>query len=249
MELYFIRHGQSENNALYHGDDYDLGNRRSDPKLTELGQKQAELTGAFLSRGAIAAPIMRKGFQNRAEYGLTHLYCSLMERAVQTGSIIASILDLPLFGVPDLHEVGGIYYDEVIDGVSSIRIEHGLTPAYLKRTYPRLKLLEPIPDEGWWQGGREERAARVPRAQRMLDLLFARHGNTADRVGVITHGGFFACIFRAVFGLDLDEPNQHVLPYQIELNNCAITRFSIQEARYLLVYHNRTDFLPDEMVT
>lgn len=88
------------------------------------------------SRRAIAAPIMRKGFQNRAEYGLTHLYCSLMERAVQTGSIIASILDVPLFGVPDLHEVGGIYYDEVIDGVSSIRIEHGLTPAYLKRTYP-----------------------------------------------------------------------------------------------------------------
>jgi Fructose-2,6-bisphosphatase len=249
MELYFIRHGQSENNALYGAEDYDMGNRRSDPKLTDLGRNQAQLAADFLKRGALAAPIQRKGFQNRTEYGLTHLYCSLMERAVQTGSIIAQTLDVPLFGVPDLHEVGGVYYDEIIDGVSSIRIEHGLTPAYLLENYPRLNLLEPIPAEGWWKGGREERAARVPRALRMLDLLFDRHGNTEDRVGVITHGGFFFCFFRAIFGLDLDETNQHLLPYQVELNNCAITRFSIQEARYLLVYHNRTDFLPDDMVT
>ncbi|MGV7975527.1 MAG: histidine phosphatase family protein [Anaerolineaceae bacterium] len=249
MELYFIRHGQSENNALYGAEDYDMGNRRSDPKLTELGHRQAQLAADFLKRGAKSALIQRKGFQNRTEYGLTHIYCSLMERAVQTGSIIAQTLDVPLFGVPDLHEVGGVYYDEIIDGVSSIRIEHGLTPAYLLENYPRLNLLEPIPAEGWWKGGREERAARVPRALRMLDLLFDRHGNTEDRVGVITHGGFFFCFFRAIFGLDLDETNQHLLPYQVELNNCAITRFSIQEARYLLVYHNRTDFLPDDMVT
>lgn len=249
MELYFIRHGQSENNALYGAEDYDMGNRRSDPKLTELGHRQAQLAADFLKRGAKSALIQRKGFQNRTEYGLTHLYCSLMERAVQTGTIIAQTLDVPLFGVPDLHEVGGVYYDEIIDGVSSIRIEHGLTPAYLLENYPRLNLLEPIPAEGWWKGGREERAARVPRALRMLDLLFDRHGNTEDRVGVITHGGFFFCLFRAIFGLDLDETNQHLLPYQVELNNCAITRFSIQEARYLLVYHNRTDFLPDDMVT
>ncbi|NMC16669.1 MAG: histidine phosphatase family protein [Chloroflexi bacterium] len=249
MELYFIRHGQSENNALYGAEDYDMGNRRSDPKLTELGHRQAQLAADFLKRGAKSALIQRKGFQNRTEYGLTHIYCSLMERAVQTGSIIAQTLDVPLFGVPDLHEVGGVYYDEIIDGVSSIRIEHGLTPAYLLENYPRLNLLEPIPAEGWWKGGREERAARVPRALRMLDLLFDRHGNTEDRVGVITHGGFFFCFFRGIFGLDLDETNQHLLPYQVELNNCAITRFSIQEARYLLVYHNRTDFLPDDMVT
>ena len=242
MELYFIRHGQSENNALYGAEDYDMGNRRSDPTLTELGHRQAQLAADFLKRGAKSTLIQRKGFQNRTEYGLTHLYCSLMERAVQTGSIIAQTLDVPLFGVPDLHEVGGVYYDEIIDGVSSIRIEHGLTPAYLLENYPRLNLLEPIPAEGWWKGGREERAARLPRALRMLDLLFDRHGNTEDRVGVITHGGFFFCFFRAIFGLDLDETNQHLLPYQVELNNCAITRFSIQEARYLLVYHNRTDF-------
>jgi len=249
MELYFIRHGQSENNALYGEEDYDIDDRRSDPKLTRLGNKQAQLAAECFLRSAASDPIKRNGWQNHAECGLTHLYCSLMERAVQTGTIIAQTLDVPLFGVPDLHEVGGVYYDEIIDGVSSIRIEHGLTPDYLQENYPLLSLLEPIPPEGWWKGGREERAARVPRALRMLDLLFDRHGNTEDRVGVITHGGFFFCLFRAIFGLDLDETNQHLLPYQVELNNCAITRFSIQEARYLLVYHNRTDFLPDDMVT
>jgi len=249
MELYFIRHGQSENNALYGEQDYDLGSRRSDPRLTDIGFQQAALAADFFARGAAKAPISRKGFQNRAEHGLTHLYCSLMERAVQTGTVISQRLGIPLFGVPDLHEVGGIYYEEVVDGVSSIRIEHGLTPEYLRQHYPNLTLLEPIPAEGWWPGGREERAARIPRALRMLDLLFSRHGNTEDRVGVITHGGFFACFFRAIFNLDLDEPNQHRLGYQIELNNCGVTRFSIQETRYLFVYHNRTDFLPDDLVT
>ena len=249
MELYFIRHGQSENNALYDEEEYDWGNRRSDPKLTDIGYQQAGLAADFFARASANPPINRKGFQNRAENGLTHLYCSLMERAVQTGTVLSQRLSLPLLGVPDLHEVGGIYFEELIEGVSSIRVEHGLTPRYLRDNYPNLSLLEPIPEQGWWPGGREERAARIPRAVRMLDLLFARHGNTEDRVGVITHGGFFACFFRAIFNLDLEEPNQQRLPYQIELNNCGITRFSIQQARYLLVYHNRTDFLPDKLVT
>src|SRR5690606_22881772 len=109
---------------------------RSDPKLTDLGREQAQLAADFLLRGAVAAPGLRKGYQNRTEYGLTHLYCSLMERAVQTGSIIAQTLNVPLIGVSDLHEVGGVYYDEIIDGVSSIRIEHGLTPDFLRENYP-----------------------------------------------------------------------------------------------------------------
>jgi len=72
MELYFIRHGQSENNALYGEQDYDLGSRRSDPRLTDIGFQQAALAADFFARGAAKAPISRKGFQNRAEHGLTH---------------------------------------------------------------------------------------------------------------------------------------------------------------------------------
>jgi len=106
MELYFIRHGQSENNALYDEEEYDWGNRRSDPKLTDIGYQQAGLAADFFARASANTPINRKGFQNRAENGLTHLYCSLMERAVKTGTVLSQRLSLPLLGVPDLHEVG-----------------------------------------------------------------------------------------------------------------------------------------------
>ena len=47
MQLYFIRHGQSENNARW----MSTGSHRwrsEDPGLTEVGQQQAEILAQFL---------------------------------------------------------------------------------------------------------------------------------------------------------------------------------------------------------
>jgi hypothetical protein len=46
-------------------------------------------------------------------FHITHVYCSLMERAVATGHRVAEALDLPLLGWIDIHETGGMFlYDE-----------------------------------------------------------------------------------------------------------------------------------------
>jgi len=35
----------------------------------------------------------------------------------------------------------------------------------------------------------------------------------------------------------------------IAFNNCAISRFDLIEGRLFFMYHNRAEFLPDEMIT
>ncbi len=106
MQIYFIRHGQSTNNILsYEDGSYDY-ERVSDPSLTDIGVEQAnmlEIPGAKLEWPADVTI----DTQNRYGFGLTHLYCSLMIRAVHTGSIISSHVGLPLVGLPQVHEVGG----------------------------------------------------------------------------------------------------------------------------------------------
>ena len=47
MKLFFVRHGQSENNALWSDTQSNL-NRVSDPQLTEIGRKQVEASAEFL---------------------------------------------------------------------------------------------------------------------------------------------------------------------------------------------------------
>ena len=50
MQLYFIRHGQSINNARWQDDGYSDHARESDPPLTETGVLQAQYAGEFLAQ-------------------------------------------------------------------------------------------------------------------------------------------------------------------------------------------------------
>ena len=110
MQLYFIRHAQSTNNALYAAGN-GAGVRSHDPALTELGRHQAECLAEFLAKANPNTPTGQADPQNRAGFGLTHLYCSLMSRAVATGTVVAARLALPLRAWVDWHEEGGLYLD------------------------------------------------------------------------------------------------------------------------------------------
>ncbi|HEY3341640.1 MAG TPA: histidine phosphatase family protein, partial [Anaerolineae bacterium] len=95
MQLYFIRHGQSANNALWNATG-ESGGRSYDPELTEIGCSQANLVAQFLRQGDPALTSRGTDPQNLTGFGITHLYCSLMVRAASTGHAIADALDLPL---------------------------------------------------------------------------------------------------------------------------------------------------------
>lgn len=239
MQLYFIRHGQSENNALWMSTGSHKG-RNQDPGLTEAGRRQAEFLAQFSSQ---ADPALRQpfDFQNVAGFGITHLYTSLMLRAVATGTIIARALDLPLVAWEDLHEWGGIYLkDEQTDERIGLP---GRNRAYFEAHYPDLVLPDSLGEAGWWNRPFEEPELRLPRARRFLRDLMERHGYTDDRVAVVSHGGFYNYLLAVI--LDVPERGGH----WFALNNAAISRIDFDDEKIWLIYLNRVDFLPRELIT
>ncbi|MBN1874354.1 MAG: histidine phosphatase family protein [Anaerolineae bacterium] len=244
MQLYFIRHGQSQNNKLYAETGSNEG-RYSDPDLTVIGRQQAQHVAEFLCRSRPEEPILGVDLQNVRGFNITHLYTSLMLRAVATGSIISRTLKLPLLGWKDLHETGGMF---LVDPATEEKIgQPGKTSTYFTTHYPELVLPEDVTEAGWWNRPFEEQSERPIRAQRVLAELLVRHGNTSDRVAIVSHGGFFTHLICAILALPFE---QQIWFY---MNNTAITRVDFGEEektdRPAVVYLNRADFLPHTLIT
>jgi 2,3-bisphosphoglycerate-dependent phosphoglycerate mutase len=263
MQLYFIRHGQSENNALWDRSGSGAG-RSHDPALTETGCQQAQWLTKFLAEHGPGFAPDGEDLQNAAGFGLTHLYTSLMVRAVQTGTIVAQTLDIPLVAWVDVHEGGGIYLNDEDTG-EPVGLP-GNPRSYFEQNFPGLVLPDWLDESGWWKNRPfESRLERRARAQRFVKELIHRHGNSNDRVAVISHGGFFNQVMAALLNpLEADRPPSQLAVETLigdnviitddrevwfSMNNCAITRIDFLAEEIKLVYLNRLDFLPDELVT
>jgi len=246
VQFYFIRHAQSENNLLWERTGSSKG-RSADPDLTAVGRRQARILANFL-RGPEPTPVVEgHDRQNLAGFGLTHLYTSLMIRAVASGTVVARALGLPLVARKDAHESGGLYLkDEQTDE----RIgQPGHNRAYFEAQYPDLVLPDSLGEGGWWNRPYEEREERPARARRFWQELFERHGGTEDRVALISHGGFYNHLLGTL--LKMPEPER----FWLSMNNAAITRIDFRDGsdgfaeRVNVVYMNRVDFLPGELIT
>jgi 2,3-bisphosphoglycerate-dependent phosphoglycerate mutase len=240
VQLYFIRHGQSENNLLY-AQTGSFEGRSEDPELTPLGRQQAEHLARFLSQPGRPIPKAKLDIQNIGGFGITHLYCSLMVRAVATGTIVAQALDLPLVAWEEVHEMGGIHH-WALETDERIGLP-GKNRAFFETHYPDLALPDELGDEGWWNRPYEEREQRPVRARRVLDELLARHGNTDDRVAIVSHGGFHGHLIQAILSLT---PRHG---WWFSMSNAAITRIDFQDGANWIAYMNRVDFMPRELVT
>ncbi len=246
MQLYFIRHGQSANNAMWTATGDSKG-RSYDPELTETGQRQADLVAQFLCQGDTALASRGTDPQNLTGFGITHLYCSLMVRAASTGHAIADALNLPLHAWEDVHEAGGLYLDDEATGTQVSQMGHDR--AYFHARYPRLVLPDTVNESGWWNKRPfESLEARLPRAQRFVRELRQQHGDTDHHVAIVSHGEFYNWFLAALLNLP-------VSGLWFVLNNVAITRIDFhkddatQEEELRLVYMNRADFLPRNMIT
>ncbi len=240
MQLYFIRHGQSENNLLWETTGSETG-RSHDPELTDAGRRQAQQLAKFVGRPLTDFSEDERYHMNRSGFGFTHLYCSLMVRAVATGTYVANSTGLPLTAWSDWHEGGGIYLEQ--EDTTELRGLPGKARSYFEKHYPDLILPDGLDEKGWWNRPFEEKEERLPRARRVLTELIKRHGETNHRVAVISHGGFYNYFLTAILGLDND------LPAWFSLYNTAITRIDINDHRVNIVYTNRLDFLPGELIT
>jgi 2,3-bisphosphoglycerate-dependent phosphoglycerate mutase len=240
MRLFFIRHAQSSNNALVTETGSSHG-RSEDPELTELGEEQAQRLAAFLRNGDPTGGLDCKGTSGKG-FGITHIYTSLMVRAVATGLVIAKALGLPYVGWEELHEEGGIYLDDAESG-KPVGLA-GKNRSYFEKNYPDFVIPKTLGEEGWWNHRPFEPVEeRMLRAQKFLGQLLERHGDTEDQVAVISHGGFYVNFMIALLSL----PKQN--GFWLTMYNTGISRIDFLESGPNLVYQNRIDFLPADMVT
>lgn len=240
MQLYFIRHGQSENNALYmQSGSFD--GRSEDPELTVLGHQQAKKLSDFLRVSEPSRHADDRDLYRPVGFGITHLYCSLMVRAAATGTCIADTLGLPLVAWEDAHEGRGIYLPDQETGERIGMAGHNR--AYFEQHYPDLILPDTLGAAGWWNRPAETQEKTLQRAQRFFDDLRERHGDTDDRVAVVSHGGFYNYLMYTILNIPVQ------IDYWFHLNNAAISRISFRAGGIDLIYLNRFDFLPVEMIT
>ncbi|MCP4418084.1 MAG: histidine phosphatase family protein [Chloroflexi bacterium] len=249
MQLYIIRHAQSENNALWTRTRSSNG-RSPDPLLTETGQQQAVHLAHYLtSNGEDGedADVSNKGqLHNRSGYSFTHLYTSFMQRAIATGSPIAEKMSLPLVAWEIIHEFGGIFET---DAETDERMGlPGPNRAYFEAHYPQLVLPDSLGDDGWWKRPYEDPEQIMPRAKTFLAELQQRHQPT-DRVAIVTHGGFFTAILRNLFSFSTFDKGEEENRIWLHANNTSITRLNLEEAYVELVYLNRIAHLPSGLIT
>jgi 2,3-bisphosphoglycerate-dependent phosphoglycerate mutase len=240
MQFYYVRHAQSENNLLW-ATDGPRADRSQDPELTQTGEAQAEQLAHFLSRGPGAPPDAYDP-HNLEGFGITHLYCSLMIRAVVTGTYVAEALGIPLVARCDLHETGGIFV-EGEDGEPQGR--PGKPRSYFERHYPDLVLPDALDEDGWWNRSFEDHEERQARAEHVAEWLLSEHGETDHRVALVSHGGFYNHLLAALLNWERGDD------YWFLLNNAAITRIDVDPETHTtsVIYTNRVDFLSPELVT
>jgi 2,3-bisphosphoglycerate-dependent phosphoglycerate mutase len=247
MELYFIRHAQSQNNANWNKADYI---ESPDASLTELGFEQAQYAAKFLKEAQAIVDPEAWNIQNRFGFGLTHIYTSLMERAVSTAAPTARALGIPFAAWEEIHESGGIFGR---DGKNKNIGLPGKPRSYFEQNFPELVLPDHLNGTGWWNNRPFETEEECQqRAQKFLSDLLARHGDMEGRpehrVAIFSHGGFFGHLIFAILNIPWQESSNRVRPW-FSMNNCAISRFDFRAGEVGITYLNRTDHLPDRLIT
>jgi len=248
MQLYFIRHGQSVNNAHWHESNYV---ESPDPILTEIGKQQAQRLAEYLEKNQ--GIIEHEGWdpQNRYGFGITHIYASLMERATHTASFVARRFPQASFTAwTDIHETGGIHGRA--GELKNVGLP-GKPRSFFEQHYPELMLPESFNESGWWQ----ERPLETDdlaqlRAERVWEEILARHkdrdGQPEHSVMLVSHGNFFVHLMCAILNLPFRTAS-HGLGSWFLLNNCSLSRIAIQQEYVTVCYQNRTDYLPDHLIT
>ncbi|HKJ52331.1 MAG TPA: histidine phosphatase family protein [Gammaproteobacteria bacterium] len=244
--LYLIRHAQSTNNQTWDGTPNHPG-RESDPDITEIGHRQAQTLARHLAHPEAEPRQIPFASVERADFRLSHVYCSLMTRSIVTAGYVAEACGLKLEALPDIFEQHGIYHVNergVCEGLP------GPGRAYFEQRFPQLTLPESIDGEGWWNRPYEEEDAFVERVDRVVDEIGRRLAGNDERVAMISHGDFIDQFVNALMSVGRHRHNydNHWVA-NWTFHNTSITRIDFVDGAHNVVYLNRLDHLPNPLVT
>ena len=252
MRLYFIRHAQSHDNVqlaknavdekMNRGGSLSYGNLTGDPELSEAGYKQAGHVAEFMAgqneRSRMVDP--QKG-NRKVAFGITHVYASYMVRSMETAGAIATALSLTPMIMEDLHETGGMWAPDEKSG--QLIGQPGNNRAFFEERFPYFKLPDRLDEQGWWNRPVETSQEIKDRALRFCSSLIEKHGETDDRVIIVGHGFFYSFILNTLLKIT---PKSKV---RFSINNTGITRLDYQNGSTSVIYMNRLEHLPEDLVT
>lgn len=201
MELYLIRHAQSQNNAL------PEHLRVEDPGLTETGREQARHLAAWLP-----------------SLNLTKLLTSPFLRALQTTeSIVQATRLIPEVRL-ELHEQGGCYRGHTSENIIG---RPGLNRSEIERAFPGYQIAPTIDGQGWWASKPyEHREAAKVRAAHLLQGTLDEFADSRERVACVMHADLILLLLEHLEFVAIQRPrNASVTTLQISPKRCRISEF------------------------
>jgi 2,3-bisphosphoglycerate-dependent phosphoglycerate mutase len=226
VDLLLIRHGQSTNNLLWERTGSSRG-RSADAPLTTLGRQQAT---------ALAESLARNDFGVRP----THLFTSLMTRAVQTAAPIAQALDLALMGRGDIFEFNGPI--EIDERTGERTASPGAGRESLQRISSRLVLPDSATDRGWWSGPVEDEAGCALRARDVVRDLLTEFDGADATPALVSHATFGQCLTRHLLGIES-------MTGWIRIDNTSVSYFTGVLGPSVAAWLNRTTHLRVDQVS
>lgn len=222
MQLFLIRHAESENNAR-------PGYQRvEDPAITAVGRLQAEHLGSWARTMKIDA-----------------LITSPFLRTLQTTRAITDVLPQsasigPVAIWHNVFERGGCYRgyrDDQREG------GQGLGRSAILKHMPRAIIDDTISEAGWWGRDRETDDEAVQRASDVIERLVETFGSSGKHVVAVIHADLKRLLLvQMLHGL---ADANHFGP----LRNVGITKVDFDGTRWRLDWLNSVSHLPARLVT
>lgn len=185
--LYLIRHGQSAGNA-----EGRFGGHGPTP-LSELGKQQAEKTAKMLAKEGISA-----------------IYSSDLDRAMQTAEPLAKLLNLPVHATPAFRE-------------RHVGVLEGLTFDESRAEYPKDYYALVNRNINHVISGGESYRHLLRRATTKLNEVMRSH--PSERIAIYSHTG--AICYLTLYLLGAIHRGTKSTPWLIT-SNCGINRFEIR---------------------
>ena len=219
MELFLIRHGESENNWR------PTLERVEDALLSEIGQKQVICLGKWM-----------------ASLGLSDIYTSPFRRTLQTTQAIIDHVELTPQIHIDLHEKGGC-----ISGVArhSFKGCTGITRSEIEMEFPGYRIPDDLDDLGWWKNKPLETEDQLlERAERIVEFTCKQFLGSEKKVAYVMH----ADLKRFLLAFWLQKPEIRTDAWG-KLFNTGVTKLTIEHRRVKLDMFNSIGHLPGDLVT
>ncbi len=232
LRVVLLRHGESQNNVLNEvSHQHYRENRFSDPCLTDLGEKQAEATGAYFLEGS--SPLLR---------GISKIYVSPFLRTLQTAKPVVEALKLPTEVWPEIFEVGGVFegYGQTATGA------RGMTRGTIEEMFPAYDASK-VPADGWYFGNTRETwaeaAVRVNKvADRLRDMASeCQESGKDDAVCLVVHGDFIDLVVSSL--LNMPSTGDQTKTVFRTYNTCITCVDIFSDGKVAVLFHNQKEHL------